>query len=90
MACFMVNCRLGSPGDDYVGLAQAIEQLGRAWECPGSTWIVASELGAGEIRDALRPHLGRFDELLVAELSGAVAWRGASSGLSNGLRAVLG
>ncbi len=90
MACFMVSCRLGSPGDDYIGLVQAIEGLGRAWECPGSTWIVASDRSAGDIRDELRPYLGRHDELLVAELSGAVAWRGTGNGFSAGLRAVLG
>jgi hypothetical protein len=89
MASFMVSCRLSAPGDDYIGLVGALERLGRTWECPGSTWILSSEQSAADIRDELRPFLGPHDELLVAQLSGAVAWRGGSSGLSDGLRAVL-
>ena len=89
MACYMIGCRLSSPGNDYIALTERIGQLGKNWECPGSTWIVSTDLGAAEIRDALRPLLGPQDELFVAELSGAVAWGGMSKGSSEGLRAVL-
>jgi hypothetical protein len=90
MACFMIGCRLSGPGNDYIALAEAIERLGRTWECPGSTWVVATDKTAADIRDELRPYLDTNDELLVAELSGDVAWRGTSKHFSEGLRAVFG
>lgn len=89
MACFMIGCHLGSPGNDYIALTDAIERIGKSFACTSNTWIVASELGASEIRDELRPHLGPNDGLLVAELSGKVAWRASNDTLSHGLRAIL-
>lgn len=90
MACFIICCRLASPGSDYVAVTDGIERLGKSWECPGSSWIVSTDLGAAEIRDSLRPHLGPHDELVVARISGEVAWGGAGRGFGEGLRAVLG
>lgn len=90
MACFIVGCRLGTPGGDYTQLAERLEQLGRTWECPGTAWIVASDLDATQLRDELRACIGQGDQLFVAELSGAVAWGGTSRGFADGLRAVLG
>jgi hypothetical protein len=88
MGRFIIGCRLGSPGNDYIALAERVQALGRSWECPGNAWIVSTDLSAAEVRDELRPFLGPHDQLLVAELSGTVAWGGA--GIAHGLRSVLG
>jgi len=90
MACFIIGCRLASPGGDYVAITEGIERLGKSWECPGSSWILSTDLCAAEIRDSLRPCLGANDQLFVAQVRGEVAWGGASSGFADGLRTVLG
>ena len=90
MACYIIGCALREPGRDYVDLVEAIERLASAsWPCFESTWIITAEKSAAQIRDALKPYLSSSDELLVAELSGAAAWRASSTSFTNGLRAVI-
>lgn len=90
MACYIIGCALKTPGRDYVDLVEGIERLASAvWPCLQSTWIVNADKSAAEIRDALNPYLSPSDELLVAELSGEAAWRGVSTSLADGLKAVL-
>jgi hypothetical protein len=89
MACYMIGCRLSSPGSDDIALSEQIRQLGKSWECLGSSWVLASDLSAAEIRDALRPVLGPHDELFVAQINGTVAWGGMSKGSAEGLKQVL-
>ena len=75
MACYLVACELNSPGDDYIGLTEAIERLAsRSRRCLGSVWLVHAESTAAELRDELKPHLGDNDRLLVAQIS-EIAWR---------------
>ena len=89
MACFMIGCTLNTPGADTIDLARSIQRLGMSRQCIDSVWIVASDQSAAEILAALRPALGPNDDLVVAELSGSVAWRGTRKSLSDGLREVL-
>lgn len=89
MARYIIGCALRTPGRDYVELIEAIEGLGEAWPCTPSMWVVTSESPAADIRDALKPYLGPSDELLVAELSGQAAWRGADARFTSTLKRVF-
>jgi hypothetical protein len=90
MSCYLIGCDLSSPGHDYIALIEAIEGLGeKCLHCLNSAWLVVSDKSAAEIRDELKPYIDRNDHLLVCELSGEAAWRGASKDFSAGLRLVL-
>jgi hypothetical protein len=89
MARYIVGCTLTSPGRDYLELAEAIAALGENWPCTRSMWVLTSGRTAAEIRDALKPHLGANDEMLVAELTGQAAWRVADGHFSEGLKRVF-
>ena len=89
MARYIVSCTLTSPGRDYVALSEAAAGLGDLWPCTPAIWLLTSTHSAAEIRDALKPHLGAMDEILVAELTGRAAWRGADGHFSEGLKRVF-
>ena len=89
MARYIIGCTMNSPGRDYIGLTEAVAALGEFWPCTPSLWIITSELKAADIRDQLKGHLGPNDDLLVAELSGRAAWRGADVHFSEGLQKVF-
>jgi len=75
MACYLVACELTRPGDDYIALVEAIERLAsRSSRCLGSVWLLQTERTAAELRDELKPHIGDYDRLLVAQV-GELAWR---------------
>ena len=77
MASYLISYDLRSPGQDYVGLIQAIKDVAEAWSHRlESTWIIKHAGPASAIRDALSPHLDANDKLLVVKLSGEGAWTG--------------
>ena len=86
MARYIIGCTMTSPGRDYIDFTEAVAALGEFWPCTPSLWIVTSERSASDIRDELKPHLGPNDDLVVAELSGRAAWRGADPHFSEGLK----
>jgi hypothetical protein len=91
MSCYLIGCDLSSPGHDYIPLIEAIEGLGeKSLHCLHAAWLVVTDKTAAEIRDELKEHIDPSDHLLVCELSGDAAWRGASKDFSAGLRLVLG
>ena len=89
MARYIIACTMTSPGRDYIGLTEAVAALGEFWPCTPSLWIVTSERAAGDIRDELKSHLGPNDELIVAELTGQAAWRGADAHFSEGMKRIF-
>jgi hypothetical protein len=90
MSCYIIGCALREPGRDYVDLVEAIEHIGSAaWPCLDSTWVVKTDKLASQIRDELKTHLAATDELIVAELTGTVAWRGLRGGSAEAFKEVL-
>ena len=86
MATFLVVYDLNGPAQNYVGLEEAIKAItGNWWHHPDSTWIVAYDGAASELRDALKPFLEDEDDLLVAKMSGEGAWTGFSGSVSDWL-----
>jgi hypothetical protein len=71
MGVFMVGYDLNSPGQKYADLGDEIKKLGAWWHHLDSTWLVTSQLIAGDIRTRLKQHLDDGDELLVIDITGA-------------------
>jgi len=63
-------------GETYDELIEAIKKIGPCWHHLDSTWIVVSELSAAEIRDRLKKHLLKDDQLLVVKSGVESAWHG--------------
>jgi hypothetical protein len=89
MACYLIGCKLTSPGRDYRELFDAVENLGDAFHCLDASWAVNTQKTAAEIRDELKRFINQNDDLLVAELTGRAAWRGAGTSFSTRLPSVL-
>lgn len=88
MAKYMIGYDLIKPGQDYSDLFEAIKQLAQTWwHCLDSTWIVKTTLTVAQVRDQLQRHIDANDRLLVAELTGVLAWTGSfTEECSNWLR----
>jgi hypothetical protein len=68
-----------SKGETYDELTNAIAALGNTWHCLDSTWLVISNLSAGQICKALWQHMKADDQLLVvAYAPHDAAWGGFS------------
>jgi hypothetical protein len=86
----MIGYDLNSPGQDYIALVEAIEHLGtKSRQCLNAAWLVVTDKTAVEIRDELKSYVDRNDHLLIAELSGDAAWRGADRNFSEGLKEIF-
>lgn len=79
MSTKMIAYDLNSPGQNYEDLIEDIKSLGPWWHHLDSTWLVKTTMSATELRDRLRKHIGRDDELLVVDVTAdARAWTGFS------------
>lgn len=76
MKTYLVGYDLNTPGQDYADLFKAIKGIGSWWHYLDSTWIVKTDSSAVQIRDTLKKHIDKNDELLVVKLSGEGAWTG--------------
>jgi hypothetical protein len=77
MNTVLIGYDLDGPTKDYVGLAEAIEALGRWWHHLDSTWIVKTPLSARSVCSRLTPHIGAADKLFVVDITGGgAAWKG--------------
>ena len=77
MKTFLIGYDLNKPAQNYPDLINTIKKtFGTWWHHLDSTWIVKSDLTAVQIRDLLKPHIDKNDELLVAGLTGEAAWTG--------------
>ena len=71
MKTYLVGYDLNKPGQDYSDLFKAIKAIGNWWHGLDSTWIVKTNLSAGEIRDRLKPPVtDQNDHLVVVRLEG--------------------
>lgn len=87
MKSYLIGYDLNRPGQDYDDLFAAIKaEASGYWHHLDSTWIIKSDSTAAAIRDALKPHLDKNDELLVAKLSGEGAWAGFNDSGSKWLK----
>lgn len=83
MAVYVIGYDLHpKKGETYDNLIKAIQDLGTWWHCLDSTWMVDSSLDAGGIRDALRPHMYKDDQLLVVKYASSGGGRWAYSGFT--------
>ena len=58
-------------------LTEAIKNLGSGWwQCFDTTWFVTTVKTIDQIRDALDPHLGASDRLMVLAYGENVAFAG--------------
>lgn len=90
MRTVLIGYDLKAPGKDYEGLLAIIKVQGSAWwHHLDSTWLIRTEKTPAQIRDALREHLDRNDELLVVDVSGrSRAWHGFNERGASWLRNV--
>lgn len=87
MATQMIGYDLNRPGQNYPELIEAIKKLGNWWHCLDSTWLVVTDWSPIQIREHLKPHIDRGDELLVATLTrGSWASVGFSDECTNWLK----
>lgn len=79
MATILIGYDLNAQ-KNYAELIEAIKQLGPWWHHLDSMWLVKTSLKPTEVRDLLRQHLDRDDELLVIDVSSrSRAWNGGFS-----------
>ena len=71
-----IDYDLRKPGRNYESLYEAIRAFGVYAHALESTWLVETQLSAGQVRDRLRSHTDSNDRLLVTRLTGESAWYG--------------
>jgi hypothetical protein len=81
MATYIIGYDINKEGAAYQAANKALIEAIKArfttwWHHLDSTWIVATEWSASQIRDALKPYLDKDDELLVLKYGGEAAWAG--------------
>ena len=86
---YEISYDLHKPGRDYTSLYTAIKALGNWCHPLDSTWFVVSSLTTAEIRDRLGTYMDYSDSLIVAQMSGAAAWRGLSQQVTDWLKDIL-
>ncbi|MDZ5448638.1 hypothetical protein [Labrys sp. ZIDIC5] len=69
MAVYIIGYDLHpSKGETYDDLMEALGKLSpKTWHCLDSTWMVVTNKTATQIRDELKPHLYKDDQLLVVK-----------------------
>jgi len=82
----MIGYDLNKPLQNYQGLIKALKEFDTWWHQLDSTWIVATEQTAEQIRDKLISYLDKNDELLVTKISAPAAWQGFNEEGSQWLR----
>jgi hypothetical protein len=78
MKTYIVGYDLNKSGQDYSNLIAEIKTYKHWWHHLDSTWIIKTDDSAADIRNNLRRHIDKNDELLVAALTGESAWLGFS------------
>ena len=72
---FLITFDLKTAGRNYDSFFTALRNIGPWWHYLSSTWIVkGSNLNAVQIYDALAPHLGSNDHILVVEIDTRTKW----------------
>jgi hypothetical protein len=76
--------------EKYENLTEAIKNIGSTWwHHLDSTWVVVSDKTASEIRDVLKNHMYKDDQLLVMKSSGVASWYGFNENGSKWLKKYL-
>lgn len=88
MKTVSITYDLVAPGRDYKTLFDKIESLGPWCRPTESQWVVACNMSAVAIRDALVPFIDANDRLLVLALTGESAWRNLKPAVADWLRKV--
>lgn len=75
---------------NYEALYKRIKNLGSWCRTLESSWVIASQYTATQIRDDLKLALDRDDGLLITRLQGEAAWMGLDTKISQWLKQQLG
>ena len=76
MTCYLITYDLNrGTRSDYDDLYAAIKSYGTWARVTESTWLVATDQKASEIRDFLLEHLDENDRLLILKSGVAAAWQ---------------
>ena len=79
MTTYMIGYDLNKAGKNYGDLIDEIKEIANGyWHHLDSTWLVNTNLNAGQIRDRLKKHLDSDDELLVIAVANNWATYGVS------------
>ncbi|MBM3298814.1 MAG: SinR family protein [Deltaproteobacteria bacterium] len=70
MPAYLISYDLRRPDRHYEKLSEAMRRLGPWCHCLESNWIVVTDLGAVEVRDALIDSIDTNDDLIVMEVAG--------------------
>ncbi|HEX6701582.1 MAG TPA: CRISPR-associated protein Cas2 [Gaiellaceae bacterium] len=77
MKTLMVGYDLNKPGQQYPRLIAKLKSFPKWWHYLDSTWLIKTDLGVTQVRDALWSLMDSSDELLVIDVTGdAMAWQG--------------
>ena len=74
---------------NYNALYERIKKLGHWGHILESSWVVATNLSATQIRDDLLQTIDSDDGLLVTRLSGEAAWYGLGANIDRWLKEKL-
>ena len=75
MAIFSISYDLQRP-QEYTGFYDTLEAYPH-WHVMDSCWLIETEASAGDVRDALMPHISGGDSLFVSRVSDD--WAGAGT-----------
>ena len=80
MAILMIRCEVHpAQGRTNDGLGEVVKGMGSGWwRCFDSTWLVMTTMTTDQVRDALAPHLGEGDRLMVIAFGMDAAFAGFS------------
>lgn len=88
MATFIVTYDLHRTGQNYECLSEKLKGYGNYCHLQGSVWLIRTSHTAVQIRDYLAGCIDSNDKVLVAELTGEMAWLGHSQVVSNWIKEV--
>jgi iron-sulfur cluster repair protein YtfE (RIC family) len=87
MATFVIGYDIHpTKNETYDELIKAIKKLGSWWHNLDSTWVVVSDSTASQIRDELKKHMYKDDQLLVVKSANVGSWFGFSESGSQWLK----
>lgn len=87
MPTYLISYDLNLPEQNYEDLHAAIKEIANGWwHHLDSTWIIKHPGSAATIRNILKSHTDKNDELLVVKLSNEGAWQGFGEKGSNWLK----
>jgi hypothetical protein len=86
MSVHSISYDLRNTGQNYGGLIQQLKSIGDWCRPTESQWLVDTPMTAAQLRDRLLPFIDANDKLLVAEVTGVMAWHGLAPEVAEWIR----